>query len=62
MAQKVKDLADCLCGGLGLNPGQTQWVKDLALPQLWHRSTLIQSLGWEHLYSADVTEKEGGKV
>jgi len=28
----------CLCGGGGLIPGPVQWVKDLMLLQLWHRS------------------------
>ena len=29
-----------LYGGMGLNPSPAQWVKDLALLQLWHRSQL----------------------
>ena len=28
------------CGGTGLPPGPTQWVKDLVLMQLWHMSQL----------------------
>ena len=39
MAQWVNNLA-CLCGGAGLIPSLVQWVKNLALPQLWHRSQL----------------------
>ena len=39
MVQWVNDLA-CLCGGASLIPGPVQWVKDLALPQLWHRLQL----------------------
>ena len=27
----------CLCGNLDLTPHPVQWVKDLALPHLWHR-------------------------
>ena len=29
----------CLCG-TDLNPGPAKWVKDLVLPQLWHRLQL----------------------
>ena len=36
MAQWVNDPA-CLGGGSSLLPDPTQWVKDLALLQLWHR-------------------------
>ena len=25
----------CLCGSMGLIPSLAQWVKDLAVPQLW---------------------------
>ena len=35
----VNDLA-CLCGGAGSIPRLVQWVKDLALLQLWHRLQL----------------------
>ena len=35
----VKDLVLAL-GGMGLILGQAQWVKDQALPQLWHRLQL----------------------
>ena len=34
-----------LCGSIGSNPGLVQWVKNLVLPQLWHRSQLW--LGFE---------------
>ena len=37
--QWVKDLA-CLCGSTGLIPSLAQWVKDLALQQLWRRLQL----------------------
>ena len=30
----------CLCSSWSSIPGLGQWVKDLALPQLWHRSQL----------------------
>ena len=30
----------CLCGSTGLTPGQAQQLKDVELPQLWHRSQL----------------------
>ena len=30
----------CLCSNLGLIPGMAWQVKDLVLPQLWHRSQL----------------------
>ena len=30
-------LQRCLCGGVGSIPSPAQWVKDLALPQPWHR-------------------------
>ena len=36
MAQWVNDLA-CLCGGTGSNPSPAQWVKHLALLQVWCR-------------------------
>lgn len=39
MVQWDNNLA-CLCGGAGLIPSLAQWVKDMALPQLWHRSQL----------------------
>ena len=47
--QQVNDLA-CLCGGASLIPSPAQWVKDLALLQLWRQLQLqlgIQSLGQE---------------
>ena len=34
-----------------------QWVKDLALPQLWHRS----QLAWELAYAAGAVKKENPK-
>ena len=36
VVQWVYNLA-CLCGIASLIPGLAQWVKDPALPQLWHR-------------------------
>ena len=36
MAQWVNDLAS-LCGGAGWISCLVQWVKDPALPQMWHR-------------------------
>ena len=39
MAQWVNDPA-CLYGIAGLIPGLEQWVKNLALPQLWCRSQM----------------------
>ena len=30
----------CLCGGVGSIPSLAQWVRDLVLPQLWHRLQL----------------------
>ena len=39
MAQCVNDPA-CLCGGTGWIPSLEQWVKDVALLQVWCRSQL----------------------
>ena len=39
MAQWVNDSA-CLCGDASSIPGLVQWVKDLALMQLWCRLKL----------------------
>ena len=39
MVQWVNNLA-FLCGGTFSIPGPAQWVKDLTLLQLWHRSQL----------------------
>ena len=39
MKQQVKIL-HCLCGSKGSIPRPAQWVMDLALPQLWHKSQL----------------------
>ena len=39
VVQRVND-SGCLCGGAGLIPGPVQWVKNLALLQLWYRSHL----------------------
>ena len=39
-----------------------QWVKDLVLPQLWHRSQLrLRFMAWELPYAAGVAEKEKKK-
>ena len=46
MAQSVNYLA-CLCGDTGSIPTLVQWVKDLALLQLWHRLHL--QLGFDPL-------------
>ena len=54
VVQWVKDLA-CPYGGTGSIPGAAQWVKDLGLLQLWHRSHL---LAWELPYAVDVAEKD----
>ena len=40
MVQRVNDPA-CLCGGSSSILDPEQWVKDPALPQLWHRSQLL---------------------
>ena len=39
VVQLVNDPA-CLCGIAGLIPSPAQWVKDLALLQLWHKSQM----------------------
>ena len=44
-AQWINDLA-CLCGASHKLPCPTQWVKDPALLQLWHRAWLW--LGFDH--------------
>ena len=44
----------------GLIPDITQWVKDLALLWLWHRTAAtapIQSLAWEPSYAAGTALK-----
>ena len=44
----------------GLLPGPTQWVKDLALLQLWRRPAavvLIRPLVWEPPYAMGVALK-----
>ena len=42
---------------MGLIPGLAQWIKDLALLQLWCRpavTALIQPLAWDPPYTTDV--------
>ena len=39
MVQWDTDLA-CLCGGTSSIPGPVQWLKDLTLPELYHRLQL----------------------
>ena len=39
---------------------EEQWVKDPALPQLWHRSQL--QLAWELPYATGATKKEKKKA
>ena len=49
---------------VGLIPGLAQWVKDLALPWLWHRRAAavpIRPLAWELPYAAGATLKSKNK-
>ena len=46
---------------MGLIPGLAQWVKDLALPRLWHRLAAvarIRSLAWKLPYAMSMAKKE----
>ena len=46
----------CIHEDKGLVPGFTQWVRDLVLLWLWHRSAAVAPIGplaWELPYAAD---------
>lgn len=53
----VNDLGP-VCEGTGsISSGSGQWVKNLALPQLWPSTTQIQSLAQGLLYAASEAKK-----
>ena len=65
MAQWVRTPAS-IHEGVGLMPGLTQWIKDLALLWLWcwpAAAAPIQPLAWEPPYAAGAAQerKEGKK-
>ena len=50
---------------VGLIPGLTQWVKDLALLRLWCRPAaiaLIRPLAWEPPYAVGVALEKANKI
>ena len=66
VVQVVNDLA-CLCGGTDSIPSLAQWVKNLVLPQLWHKvappaGAGIQSLARELQDAMGVNKKEEKKI
>ena len=60
MPQCVKNLTS-ICEVMGLIPGLTQWVKDLALLWRWYRPAAaapIRSLAWELSYATGAALKK----
>ena len=62
MVKWVTDPA-CLCGIVGSIPGPGEWVKDPALPQLWHCSKMWLGLDpWpRNFHRLQVQPKKEGK-